>query len=151
MGLVAHPLVCVGHGDAQAHGAHPGQIEHVVTHEGGLLGAHAGAAQALQQPSLLVVPAEQHVVDAQVPQPPLERRRGAPGDHRQLHALVAQQPQAEPIMGVERLHDLAIGAVVQPSVRQHAVCVQHQEAHSRSLGAQLVRQTRRVALAHDSK
>ena len=131
--------------------AHAHEVQHVVTYERAVLGAYARGRQALTQRYELVVSPEHDVVHAQVCQAAPERGGGAARDHGQLHPFVAQQPESQAIVCVERLQHFALFAVEEPPVGQHAVDVHDQQPHPRGSRAQVFAVAPVARGAHDSR
>src|SRR5471032_2694924 len=131
VGARVHFAAAVRHADGEADAAQYRQVDDVVADEAGLVGGDAELSEQRVERRELVVAALVHVADAEVGRAPGHLRRDARADDGRLHAGLLQQLDAEAVVDVEGLQRLAVGAVVQAAVGQHAVDV---EDHQPDLG-----------------
>ena len=88
------------------------------------------ASRELAQRGELVVRALGDVADAELARAPRPRPRLAPGDDGDGDAGGRDLLDAVAVAHVEGLQQLALRAVVQPAVGEHAVHVEHQQPHA---------------------
>src|SRR5471030_2498841 len=131
VGARMHVAAAVRHADGEADPAQDRQVDDVVADEADLLGRKAQLVQQRVEGRELVVAALVHVADAEVGRALGHLRRNARADDGRLHARLLQQLDAEAVVDVEGFQRLAVGAVVQAAVGEHAVDV---EDHQLDLG-----------------
>ena len=84
----------------------------------------------LLEGSPLVTPAHQRVSNSQVGQTPFQRWTPLGGDHGHGEPGALEELEPEAVLHVEDLHELAVRAVVESPVREHAVHVQREDLHA---------------------
>src|SRR5471030_187088 len=131
VGARVHVAAAVRHTDGEANAAQDRQVDDVVADEADLLGRKAQLVQQRVEGRELVMAALVHVGDAKVGRALGHLRRNARADDGRLHARLLQQLDAEAVVDVEGFQRLAVGAVVQAAVGEHAVDV---EDHQLDLG-----------------
>src|SRR5471032_907464 len=131
VGARMHVAAAVRHADGEANAAQDRQVDDVVADEADLLGRNAQLVQQRVEGRELVMAALVHVGDAKVGRALGHLRRNARADDGRLHARLLQQLDAEAVVDVEGFQRLAVGAVVQAAVGEHAVDV---EDHQLDLG-----------------
>src|SRR5471032_2252113 len=124
VGAGVHFAAAVRHADGEAGPAQDRQVHDIVADEADLVGRDAELGQQRVERRELVVAALVHMADAEVGRAPGHLRRNARADDGRLHARFLQQLDAEAVVDVEGFQRLAVGAVMQAAVGEHAVDVE---------------------------